>query len=107
MAKFHGIIGFVRTEETASGVFSEVPSEYFYYGDVIRESRNYQTGEQVNDELTINNRFSIVADKFARQNLQFMRYIIWEGTRWKITGVEIARPRIILTVGGVYNGLQA
>ncbi len=107
MAKFHGNIGFVRTEKTVSGVIVEVPTEYPYYGDIIRESWNFEKSEQVNDNLIIRNRFSIVADKFALQNLQYMKYVIWEGTAWKIESAEIQRPRIILTVGGVYNGLKA
>lgn len=107
MAKFHGNIGFVRTEETASGVNELIPEEYLYYGDILREARNYQKGERVNDDLVMQNRFSIVADKFARENLKFMRYVIWEGTYWQITSFEIQRPRIILTVGGVYNGIKA
>lgn len=107
MAKFHGNIGFVRAEETAPGVFREVPTEYTYYGDVLRESRNFEKGEQVNDNLVLHNRFSIVADKLALQSSQYMKYVIWEGTYWQIISVEILRPRIILTVGGVYNGLKA
>lgn len=107
MAKFHGIIGFVRAEETASGVISGVPEEYFYSGDVLREAWNYEKREQLNDNLTVSNRLSIVANKFALQNLARMRYVKWEGTCWKITNVEIQRPRIILTIGGVYNGLTA
>jgi hypothetical protein len=26
------------------------------------------------------------------------------GTKWKVTEAEVQRPRIILTLGGVWNG---
>jgi hypothetical protein len=103
MAKFHGMIGFVRTEETAPGVRSEVIREYEYSGDVLRNTRRFENGERLNDDLNINNQFSILGDIFVYQNFQDMRYISWLGSLWKITNVEIQRPRLLLTIGGVYN----
>jgi hypothetical protein len=32
-----------------------------------------------------------------------MRWLEWKGTKWKVTSVEIERPRMILTIGDVYN----
>lgn len=104
MAKFHGVIGYVRTEETAPGVHTEVVTEYPYTGDVIRASRRWQDSNRVNENLTISNQFSLIADAFAMQNFQTMRYIKWNGVAWKITNIDIQRPRLILTVGDVYNG---
>jgi hypothetical protein len=104
MARFHGNIGFVRTVESAPGVRSEVVEEYGYYGDVLRNTRRFEKGEHLNDDVNINNLFSVVGDPFAYQNLQNMRYVTWMDSRWKITNVEIQRPRLILTIGGIYNG---
>ena len=105
MAKFHGIIGFVSGfQETVPGVHTEVVTERNYYGDVIRDTRSFEKGENLNDNLNISNRFSIVGDTFSYQNFATMRYITWMGSRWKITNVEVQRPRLILSVGGVYNG---
>lgn len=103
MAKFYGEIGFVRTEENVPGVFEETYVERPYYGDVIKNARRWENGGQLNDDLSLNNTVSIVADDFAIQNLFAMRYVQWMGAAWKITNVEIQRPRIILTIGGVYN----
>lgn len=103
MAKFHGMIGFVHTEETAPGVHSEVVTERQYKGDVIRNTRRFENGEHLNDNLTINNQFSVIGDSFVYQNFPAMRYIKWMGSSWKITNVEVQRPRLILTIGGVYN----
>lgn len=103
MARFHGAIGYVQFKETAPGVQKAVVSERNYYGDIIRDSRRWERGEHLNDDLTISNQFSIVADAFAYENLPAMRYVKWMGTSWKVTNVEVQRPRLILTIGGVYN----
>ena len=107
MAVFYGKIGYSLQEEKANGVWEEVITEKDCRGDVIRNSQRWQQQtEKLNDDLTLNNQFSIVADSFALQNLGTMRYITWAGVSWKITNVDIQRPRLILTVGGVYNGNQ-
>ena len=104
MAKFYGVIGYTETTETAPGVWEEVITERNYSGDVIKNTRRYQAGENLNDDLIINNIISIVADPFANQNFHKIRYIEWMGAFWKISNVEVQRPRLILTIGGVYNG---
>lgn len=104
MAKFYGIIGYVETKETSSGVWTEEATEHNYYGDVIKNSRRWNQSENLNDDLTFNNTISIIADSFAYENFQTMRYIKWMGASWKITNIDIQRPRFILTIGGVYNG---
>lgn len=103
MAKFFGPIGYAETTETAPGVWSPSISERNYFGDVIKNTRRWQQGEKVNDDLLVNNIISIVADPFANENIQTMRYVKWMGVAWKITNVEIQRPRLILTLGGVYT----
>lgn len=103
MAKFYGSIGYAETIETVPGVWAESLTERQYSGDILKLSRRWQAGENLNDDLTINNLISIVADPFAYQNFHKMRYIEWMGAFWKITNVEVQRPRLILTIGGVYN----
>ena len=104
MAKFYGEIGYAETSETSPGVWTNGITERKYSGDVIRSSKRWQTGESLNDDVTINNEISIIADPFAYGNLQNMRYIKWMGVYWKISKIDINRPRILLTIGGVYNG---
>jgi len=106
MAKFYGAIGYAETSETAPGVWEEVITERNYSGDVVKLSRRWQAGENLNDDLTINNEISIVADPFAYQNFHTMRYIKWMGASWKITKIDVQRPRLILAIGGTYNGEQ-
>ena len=106
MAKFHGKIGFVTTVETAPGVHQEQPIERTYSGEVLQNSRNLQTTDSVNDSIVISNRISIVADRYARENFHAIRYAVFMGSRWKVAKAESLPPRIILNLGGVYNGEQ-
>jgi len=104
MSKFHGKVGYVRTVETEPSVYQEVVTEYEYYGDVLRDTLQWQKSGNLNDNLTISNRFSLVGDWFSYENFAMMRYITYIGYKWKIINVEIQRPRLIVTAGGVYNG---
>lgn len=107
MAKFCGKIGYVKTVEVDPGIWEEQSIEEPACGDLIRNTSRYQPSGGVNDDITINNNISIVADPFANENFQHMRYVVFMGTKWKITNVEVQYPRLILTLGGVYNGEQA
>ena len=103
MAKFCGIIGYVITKETEPGIYVEEIVENQYYGDVIKNTRRLQEGTKVNDDITISNQVSIIADPFANNNFHTMRYVEFMGAKWKITNVEVQYPRLILTIGGLYN----
>lgn len=103
MAKFYGIVGYAEQVETVPGVYSEEIAERPYYGDLIRNTRRYESASQLNDNLNIANEISIIADPFAYQNFHAMRYVEFMGAKWKITTVEVQYPRLILTIGGVYN----
>ena len=106
MAKWKGVIGYAETKETSPGIWEEVITEYSYRGDVVQNTRRLQSSGQVNDDIEITNRISILADPFARTNFYSMRYISFAGTKWKVSSVEVKFPRLILSVGGVYNGQQ-
>lgn len=102
--RFCGKVGYVETVETEPGVFEEQTSERIYYGDVTRDNRNLEGSSYLNDNFTINNTFSIVADDYAYSHFRYIRYIEYLGTKWRVTNADtLYRPRIILTVRGVYN----
>ena len=101
--KWSGKIGFVEAKETRPGVWENVTTERNFYGDVIRDIRKNQSSGQVNDDINISNRISIVSNSFVRDNLAFMKYIEFMGTKWKITDVEVQYPRLVLTIGGLWN----
>ena len=104
MAKFCGVVGFAITEETSPGIWTPVITEQEYYGDVIADARRLQTIDQLNDDISVSNRISIVVDAFANEKFHAIRFVEYMGTAWKVTNAEVQRPRLILTLGGVYNG---
>lgn len=104
MAKFYGIIGYAVTKEQAPGVWVDEIIERPYTGDIIKASRRWQPNENLNANLTISETISIVADSFTLENLHSMKYVKWQGAAWNITSIEVNRPRLLLTVGGLYNG---
>ena len=104
MARFSGKIGFVENTKTKPGVWEPVETERQYYGDVTRAVRKLENGQDINDNVVINNEISIVADPYAQQHFFAIRYAIWQGVKWKVSNVEVLYPRLILTLGGIYNG---
>ena len=104
MAKFYGKIGYAEeTVEVRPGVWKDIPVERSYYGDVIRNSRKLESDQKVNADISVGNSISIVADAYANENFFAIRYASWMGSNWKVTSVEVQPPRLILTLGGVYN----
>lgn len=103
MAKYYGTVGYAVTVETAPDVWKEEVTERDYTGDVIKNSRRWVGNEHLNDNLTISNRISILADPYAYNNFHSIRYATWMGTKWKVTSVEVEYPRLILDLGEVYN----
>ena len=105
MAKWYGLIGYVEQIETSPGIWGDKITERNYYGDIYRNSRGWSNPSEggTNDNLTLNNQISILADSFAINNSKFMKFIEIMGTKWKISNIEIQYPRLIITVGGLYN----
>lgn len=104
MAKFYGVIGYAATVQTEPGIYEEQIIETEYVGDVLRNTRRLREGSKINDDITISNQISIIADPYASNNFHAMRYVTFMGAKWKVSDVEVQYPRLILTLGGLYNG---
>lgn len=104
MAKFSGNVGYIKSVQTEPGVWENKVIEKLYYGDLVKNTSRYVNSESTNDDININNNISIVADPFACENFQHMRYVVFMNNKWKISNVEVAYPRLILTIGGLYHG---
>lgn len=102
--KWFGAIGYAEQAETKPGVWKEEITEREYFGDMTRINRRLQSANQVNDNIDISNEISIVSDPYANENFHSMRYATYMGTKWKIASVEVQYPRLILSLGGVWNG---
>lgn len=106
MAKFYGEVGFAQTVEKPvnSGIYVETLVKKNYYGDLVRYVRKLVSGEGINDDIVVDNVISIVSDPYASQHFFAIRYVKWQGVRWKVSHVDVQYPRLVLTLGGVYNG---
>ena len=102
--KLCSYVGYLTQQETEPGIWEETIVRRKHYGELVRNSSKFQTSSGVNDDINISTEISIVADAFANENYYNMRYIEFMGVKWKILNVEVKRPRLILTVGGEYNG---
>lgn len=107
MARYHGKVGYGSTVETAPGVHADQITERSYYGEIVRNSRGLREGEVLNQDITVGNSISIVADAYANEHFFAIRYVEWAGELWTVIDVEVQHPRLILRLGEVYNGPTA
>jgi len=104
MAKFYGEVGYGFQKETAPGVYEDEIVKRKYYGDVIRNTRQLEQGDKVNDDITVGVSIRIVADAYAKGHFFAIRYLKWSGVLWEVTDVQVEHPRLTLRLGGVYRG---
>lgn len=104
MAKFAGLVGYVTQEETSPGIWESVETEKKMRGDIVRLANTIGASDKVNDDVTLDNRISLVGDAFAKLHFMDIKYVIYLNTKWKVSSVEVSDRRIILTLGGVWNG---
>lgn len=106
MAKFYGNVGYGESVEQpeGSGVFVDVIQEFSYFGDVVKNTRKLENGEGLNDDIAVSNSISIVCDQYAMEHFFDIRYVSWAGVLWTVTNVEVRAPRLLLSLGSVYNG---
>lgn len=106
MARFHGEIGYGEAVEDPlnSGIWVDRIIEFPYFGDVIRNVRRLESGEAINDDISVGNSISILADQYAIEHFIKIKYVRWAGVLWTVSSVEVKSPRLILSLGTVYNG---
>lgn len=107
MARFYGKVGYALPAETVDGVYTNNIKERDYYGDVRDEMIISRNEGQVNDDISLSQLVAIVADKFAYENFQRIKFVELYGALWLVTSVKVERPRLLLRMGGPYNGPRA
>lgn len=109
MAKWYGKVGYIITTESEAspGVWIPKPVERYYQGDFTRNHKRWESSQDINDNITLQSEISIVCDPYALQNFQSIRYVEFMDSLWKVTAVDVRYPRLVLSIGGVYNGEQA
>lgn len=106
MAKYCGKIGYGISKEVKLGIWKKEIIEREYSGDVTRNTRRLQSSGNLNDNVIVSNEISIIADPFANENFHSMLYVEFMGAKWKISNVDVQYPRLILTIGEVYNYVE-
>ena len=104
MAKYSGLVGYVTQEETVPGIWSPDENPKMMRGDIIRQTLSNQDNGKVNNDITLNHRVSLLGDAYAFSSYYAIKWIEIDGRKWEVTSVEVQRPRIIVTVGGLWNG---
>lgn len=105
MPKYYGLVGFMNTSnESHSDVYKNSPIKKKYYGDILRNVKRNESGTGVNDNITVSNQISIIADPYAQENFHAIIFVEFMKSYWKVQSVEVQYPRLIITLGGLYNG---
>jgi len=109
MTRFYGEIGYGKSEQVPadSGIWVDVITEYSYFGDVTRNANRLDDGSGLNNNVSVSNSISVLADDRAFKNFHMIRYIRWAGALWTVSSVEVQSPRLIIRLGDVYNGPTA
>lgn len=104
MGKYYGNVGYGISEEVKPGVWKNKIITKAHKGDVLRNlSSRQRSSGNLNDDVEISNEISILADPFANENFSNIKFVEYMGARWKVTKVDVQPPRLILSLGGVYN----
>ena len=107
LMKYYDKIGFWLDEvETAPGVYRSMVEERSYAGDVIENRQYWKSTEYQNDDLTISNKISIIADLYFNQHISSIKYVTFMGAKWKVKNLDLDYPRVIIELGEVYNGVD-
>ena len=107
MAKWFGKVGYATTQETRPGIWTQKIVERDYYGDALRNTRRLENESKVNDDISIGVDISIIADPFAYNNFHTIKYVDYMGNKWKVSSVDPQYPRLVMTLGGLYNGEES
>lgn len=107
MGRFYGRVGYSETVETTPGVSTDRIIERMYYGEVIQYRTRWQSATGLNDDLKPATTIEVLADEYAYEHFSRIKYVEWMGVLWKVTDISPRRPRLVLTLGGEYNGEQA
>lgn len=103
MNKWYGSVGYATMVESAPDVWVEKITERKCSGTIQQLSRRIQSVDQINDNIVITNALSILADPYAIQHFQDIRYAEVWGTKWKVSNIEVNYPRLLLHLGERYN----
>lgn len=113
MAKFAGLVGYVTEQEKVPGVWTIVENPVMMRGDIIRQvsdnMNDLKVGTSINkiySDIFLSHRVSLMADSYAFENYMRIQWVMINGKKWKATSIEVQRPRIIISIGRLWDGKQ-
>ena len=104
MPRFSGNVGFGLPSEVVDGVWQDGIREHTYKGSIERTFLSNREADKVNDDISVSHQVRILADAYALENYHLIKYVNWAGTLYKVSTIEVHRPRLVLYLGGLYDG---
>lgn len=105
MNKWHGIIGYVEDVEDEPGIWVQKATEKRYFGDILKNSSRWSaSNNSLNDNRIVDSQISIVADPYAFQHFSSIKYVEFMGAVWEVSSIKPEYPRLIISMGGLWNG---
>lgn len=103
MTRYLGFIGINRgAVETAPGIFTEVIDAIEVSGE-MRQSRATWPQAGMRDGVQLAHVLSIVAPEDSDVDFNEVVYIEWQNHKWAVTQIQYKRPRVELSLGGLYD----
>ena len=100
--KWYGQLGYRESVEVEPGVWEDQITEVNKYGDILRNFSSNQQGAKINDDISVSNQISIVADPDLLKSFHKIIYITFGGAKWRVSTVEVQYPRVLVTLGSLY-----
>lgn len=103
MTRYRGTIGIDRgLTETSPGIFKQEIFELVVSGEMRTQQAGW-SDYNINNTLKARHTLSVVTPESTDINFTDVVYIEWKGKKWTVTSVQYKRPRVELTLGGLYN----
>lgn len=106
MTRFFGKVGVETAGAYVDGVWTVDIEERDFFGDVPDETSSSEPSEKVNADYRLQNRIDIHAD-VSSAHITKIKYVSVYGENWEVISARVRRPRIELSLGGIYNGKTA
>lgn len=104
MARFSGILGINRGPvEVSPGIYKPQIEEIVVTGEIRQEQLSWGQAN-LREGLRARHVLSIVTPDDGELGFGEVEYIEWQGKKWDVISVAYKRPRLELSMGGIYNG---
>lgn len=100
--KWYGQLGYRENVEVEPGVWEDQITEVNKYGDILRNYSSNQQGAKINDDISVSNQISMLADPYLLKSFHKIIYITYGGAKWRVSNIEVQYPRLIVTLGSLY-----